>query len=991
MTPYRLVPLLFTALLLAPAVHAQTVPFGKNKVQYRSFQWRILEGEHVDVYYYPEEEALARLTLAYAEESVRDLSRAFQHHPFHRIPLIVYASRQHFEQTNVYPGLIPEGVLGFTEYLKGRIALPFRGDYAQFRRTLRHELVHAFQLSKLDEVRTLYPRQRRFSPQQIQWWTEGLAEYWSTEPSTQAKMFVRDMVLNGKVPSIRAFSRATGYAAYPLGAELHRFLTDRFGERYILEVYETYWRHESFEKTLESVLGVDLDELSKDWRRSLQNRYFPVYSQRSPPEVAAVPILFEGGGSVKPTLLGDSTPHLYFLSARGGYTSLFRTPLSDGEQGVERVLQGETSAQFESLNATESRIDAHDDGLVALVSRYLDRDALIIIDTESSQTIGRYQWPDLVGIKSPSWGPDGRRIVFEGLSTSGMSDLYTVDLESHQRTRLTADRYRDWSADWSPDGRYIVFASDRTPFGDEGHNNLFLLDLTNGKIRYLTFGPWNDHSPRWSRDGSRIAFTSDRQGVADLYTIDTNGTGRRLTRLTSGAFDPEWLPDDEGLIFSAFSEGTFRIYRLTFTEDTTAGTEVSLARVIADALVDDAQPSPQDNTSNSGWKWSELSSPRLDQVEARAYSSWNRFSLDIAGGDAFIAPGIGTAQGAQFLASDMLGNHMLFANLSSFHGVGGSSLFDHLSGTVLYLNLSRRLNFGVGAFRISGRTRNVDLDVFEEVGHGGYVLASYPFSRFRRVEVQLGVERNERRSIAEPGEVWAPDTPEPDSGQDRSRTGLLMSNFVAYIKDNTRWVATGPIDGERFHLMAGFVTCFVCRLPSDVTGKLVRQGVSAEKFTVSADYRRYLRTSASTAYALRAFGYFSDGTLPGRAVLGGPQRLRGYPRRSLAGSRVGWINQEWRFPVSESMSLTLPFGTIRTPGIQGAAFLDSGASWTANRPPKGFWGSYGVGLRSAIVAPLVVRIDAGRTFAIGESTPVTGKDRSPIKRLFVDLYFGYNY
>ena len=111
--------LTLTLLLATPGVAAaQTGPFGKNKVQYRDFQWRLLSGEHIDVYHYPDEEAVARLALSYAEESYAFLERQFQHHPFGRIPLIVYASDQDFEQTNIFPGFIPEGVLGFTEYLK---------------------------------------------------------------------------------------------------------------------------------------------------------------------------------------------------------------------------------------------------------------------------------------------------------------------------------------------------------------------------------------------------------------------------------------------------------------------------------------------------------------------------------------------------------------------------------------------------------------------------------------------------------------------------------------------------------------------------------------------------------------------------------------------------------------------------------------------------------------------------------------------------------
>jgi hypothetical protein len=988
---HRLGLLLIVALLLAPTVEAQTVPFGKNKVQYRSFQWKVLAGDHVDVYYYPEEEPLARLTLVYAEETVRDLSRTFQHHPFERIPLIVYASRHHFEQTNVYSGLIPESVLGFTEYLRGRIALPFRGDYAQFRATLRHELVHAFQRSKLAETRAVFPRQLRFSPQQVQWWTEGLAEYLAApEPTTQATMFVRDMVLNGRVPSIREFTRGTGYAAYPMGAELHRYLADRFGGRYLVELYETYWKYPNFEAALEGVLGLELDALSGEWHSALQQRFFPTYSQRSPPEVAVVPIIFEMGGNVKPTLLGDSVPELFFLSGRSGYTSLYRTPLGQGERGVELVLQGEHRAQFESLYATESGIDAHERGFLALVARYLDRDALVILEIESGGIGARYQWPDLVGIKSPAWDPAGDRIVFEGLSTGGISDLYMVDLRTHQRTRLTADRFRDTSPDWSPDGQFIVFASDRTTFGGGGHVNLFLLDLVEGSIRYLTHGPWTDQAPRWSRDGRQIAFTSDREGVADLYAIDLNGEGRRLTHLTGGAFDPDWLPGDSGLIFTGYSEGAFRIYRLTFGEDTVAAPRISLAEAIAEAL-EGAESTPPPPRTPTGWDWAELQSPFLEGSETHGYRPWNRFSVDVAGGEAFIAPGTGAAQGAQLLASDMLGNHMLFANISAFRPLEWSGLLNRISGSLLYLNLAGRLNYGAGLYRVSALTRDVELELHEDVGHGGYLFASYPFSRFRRVEVQFGVERNQRGDVADPDDPWSPRPVDPERDHDRKRTGLLASNHVAYINDETRWVATGPIEGVRFNLTAGFVTCFACRIQSDVTGERLRQGVSAEKVFVSADYRRYFRTARSSAYAVRAYAFVSEGTLPALAALGGPHRLRGYPRHSMAGSRVALLNQEWRFPVLDDTRLDLPIRSVRVPGIQGAIFLDAGSSWSHERSLNGVWGSYGVGLRSALAPPIVLRLDVGRRYRIGEPAPAPLDENARFGQAFLDLYFGYNY
>src|SRR5256886_12530742 len=123
--------------------------FGEHTIQYRRFDWRVLHGPHVDLYFYPEEDELGRVALAYAEESYGVLERRFTHHVQRRVPLIIYASHTDFEQTNVLPFVPPEGLLGVTEFLKRRVALPFTGSYSDFPHTIPHRLVHVFHLSPL--------------------------------------------------------------------------------------------------------------------------------------------------------------------------------------------------------------------------------------------------------------------------------------------------------------------------------------------------------------------------------------------------------------------------------------------------------------------------------------------------------------------------------------------------------------------------------------------------------------------------------------------------------------------------------------------------------------------------------------------------------------------------------------------------------------------------------------------------------------------------
>ena len=109
------------ALLLATlpaALPAQY--FGRNKVQYGKFDFKIIQTEHFDVYYYPEEREAALDIARMAERSYAKLSRVLNHQFDERKPIIPYASHSEFQQTNTSGGEIDESTGGFTDFLRHR-------------------------------------------------------------------------------------------------------------------------------------------------------------------------------------------------------------------------------------------------------------------------------------------------------------------------------------------------------------------------------------------------------------------------------------------------------------------------------------------------------------------------------------------------------------------------------------------------------------------------------------------------------------------------------------------------------------------------------------------------------------------------------------------------------------------------------------------------------------------------------------------------------
>ncbi len=920
--------------------------FGQNKIQYQTFSWQVLRGPHVDLYCYPEEMELARVALEYAEASYDVLERRFTHSVAKRIPLILYASHADFEQTNVLPYAPPEGLLGVTDFLKRRVTLPFTGNYAEFRHTLRHELVHAFQLSLATETFLRYPRGMHAALPL--WFTEGLAEYFSGGEDSRDEMILRDLTVSGRLPTLPQITYAGGGIIYPIGGSVLRYLGSTYGDWRVAALYHDLWKYHTLDDGLKELYGRSLAQLSDEWRFWLRRRYYPEVDSTRPLALTARQLTRL---AIKPTvyrLPGDTGVRMLYFSPADGYVSIYSRSLDRDDS--RPVVRGERSPEFESFHFFESRIDVNAAGVAVFGSRFESRDALIFWDLRAGQLVGRYQFPSLVSTLSPAWAPDGKSVVFSGLAVSGYADLYRLWLADGRLERLTNDRYQDSDPSVSPDGRVVVFSSDRTATGAQGGRNLFLLDLTTGAIRYLTYGSWQDDGPRWSPGSGRIWFTSDRDGTLQIYSVDSTGTGRRETATLDGALDPQFVDGRDGFVFGGFADLSFNLYFAPISAGSTAP-QIALA----------------EHPAAPGWEWPELSAPTVAHTAPVPYK--RQYGLDVAAAEAAVAPGLGSQQGAVALFSDLLNDHAFIGTVSSFSysGSGFDNLLQNLSGAVFYLNQTHRVNWGVGAYRQRGLFYEGDFtSLFQETAYGVLGQLRYPLSRFRRVEAEFRLEHSDRFDFASDVVSTEP-----------RRKAWLAANYLSYVMDNSLWIATGPIDGERYSVTAGLV--------NDVNhGRF-------DAFVFSGDARRYMRTSRRSAVALRALGYWTGGERPRLISIGGSWGLRGYPYFGyVSGTRAWLLSAEWRFPIADYVTLGFPFGAAQFPGVQGALFMDLGRAWTPTTARRGTLGSWGLGLRMPIAEPLVLRLDFGYRYHRGDiaSYSLPGRDRGS---RFVDFFFGFNY
>ena len=969
--------------LITPEFSFGQYHFGRNKIQYEDFDWQVLQTTHFDIHYYPEMEELALYGAQFAEEVYQELEHKFNYSLNHRVPLIFYSSNLDFKQTNTFPGFIPDGVGGFFEFLKGRVVIPANGDIHRFRRVIRHELIHVFTFVKSFRLLKEY----RIPPNRYLplWFTEGLAEYWSGEPDYQHEMVMRDAIFSNYLVPLENMHRISGtYQMYKQGEAICRFISETYGEEKLLRLIDNGWKDTDFRKVMALTLHDEFNTISDKWHTWLKEQYYPLLDNETPSSLISRSLSARGFSS-KPSYFEfeDGTRKVYYLGNRTGYSNVYEMTLDSLYRpvGKERILvKGERGARFEAFHFFESRTSISKDGKLAFVTKSGETNSIHVYDLIADKLVESVSFDNLIAVYSPTWNPEATQLAFSSIDRSGFNDLYTFDLTKGELAKITNDIYDERDPAWSPDGKFLAFSSDRTSGGEEGIFNLFTYSFEDGSIRYVTQGEHMDFSPRWSPDGDFILFTSARidsvsgkYGAQDIWAVDMSydigippevastvptvldddrpqvpeRATRKLTSITTAAYDPLWTEDDQ-IIYTAFE-------RMGFTIQTLSNVDSLLAF-------------PRElQVSNLASKRSRWAYAPLDRKHFKSNGKYKRkYSLDIAQGQVSQSQLYGSYGGAMISFSDLMSNDQWFITMFNL-GRTRSEFLRSMNVQITRVQYNRRTNLAYGIFRYGGERYDItDPDaptVFPyvfETEYGGFGSISYPISMFSRIEIGTSLSWSDREI--------------PVAGIDRE--AYLLANSVSLIRDNTLYGYNGPVQGWRSNLTVGYTT--------DIGYSNVNY------FSVLGDLRHYLRLGRDITFASRFVGRFNEGLEARLFILGGSWDLRGRRIFSVRGQKMWFTSQELRFPIiknpSVAVPLLAPFGVVN---FRGALFFDAAHTWNDDYSERiaainagETLGAAGFGFRVNLFGGIVLRYDLGYAYSDG----FRKRDR-----FFKQFFFGYDF
>ena len=206
-----------------------------------------------------------------------------------------------------------------------------------------------------------------------------------------------------------------------------------------------------------------------------------------------------------------------------------------------------------------------------------------------------------VNDSDPVFSPSGTKIAFDSFR-DGNEDVYVMDASDTNADgngdnlkRLTKNTATDEEPAFSPDGKKIAFVSDRVNPG--GNRDIYVMKAKpegkKNRPRLLTHNAADDAEPSFSPDGTKIVFTSDRDGDENIYVMNSDGTG--VTRLTSNtAFDADanFSPNGNQIVFRSgrVSGDNSEVFVMDAVDTDNDGEGDHMTNISNDSTANDAFP-----------------------------------------------------------------------------------------------------------------------------------------------------------------------------------------------------------------------------------------------------------------------------------------------------------------------------------------------------------------------------------------------------------------
>lgn len=991
--------ILFTVLLSLfafPAFPQNTwETFGRNRVQHKSFEWKMLTTTNFEIYYYQQGNEIASFAARYAESDFDRIADMLGYTPYSKTKVFIYNSISDLQQSNV--GLEDDDFVsgGQTNFIKSRVEIPYPGSQAEFKKELSLGIARMFIVEMMFGGSLRDMVQSSYLLTLPDWFMSGAAAYVAEGWSLKMDDYMRDAVVN---KNLRKPSVASGDRAILIGQSIWNFIAERYGKSNISNILNLTRIIRNEESSIASTLGISYNQFIGEWRKYYTSMSGTVTSTYTLPQTDFIVRKNRRNkfGYNQMAISPDGKYLAYSENYKGKYHINIR---QTGKNKKKVIMIGGSKVINQRIDPEIPLIDWRNNSALALIHVKEGKNYLSIYDINSKRLPRkkiRKSLDSFSQIQAFDISDDGTAAVLSA-SKNGRNDIFIFDLNRNSVRQVTNDIYDDIDPQFMPNSATaIVFSSNRSSDSLETGKtgfviidkdfDLFSYDISqsNAQLTRLVSSTGNETQAIVAENS--IFYLNDNNGITHLHKFNTaNNSFSQISayqqniqsydiNMATGSF--AFLMNGEGNHYIGFDAGHdfnttapfARTRRSEMLEDRENPTQVSTVvpvnegnstrkdtttiptasklvlepgEVDTDNYQFDADARKQKDENENRTRRTLLNPPvatnsRKQNISVQGpFPYQSRFSADNIISSVLIDPLRGLGVLFTINMNDILEDHKIYGGMLGITDLRSSNFFGE------YQYLKNRIDFGA---RFDKKTifLNQDNRNFQRYTLNKFqVNASYPFSVSSRITLApfyAGTRYTE--TSLDPRQLGLPD-------KQTSFAGLRAE----YVFDNTTVNGLNMIEGTRMKIRYENYQAF---------------NNSAQSFdNLTIDLRNYKKIHRDIIFATRlAYGQFG-GRDKKNYLQGGMDNwifnnkedhdknnplnfepevdnrdllfvefvtpLRGFKYNKLFGNKFLLFNAEFRFPIVKYFYRG-PITSNFFKNLQLVAFTDIGAALTGKGP-----------------------------------------------------------
>lgn len=489
----------FSFLIKGQFNYGHQMDFGKNRIQYKNFDWAYLDFDRFRIYSYQGADELAKYASVVINKELQIIEKRLDYQFNDKINVLVYSTQADFKQSNL--GLnsdIPSNIGGVTNITGNKINVFFNGSHTQLDQQIRAALAQLI-INKI-----MYGGSAREMIQSAtllnlpDWYLSGLVKYLSEGWSSYADNLLYDDL---KIDVFNHFNRIKGAHSTQVGQAIWYYIVSNYGESIIPNLLYMSKIQRSVDNALLYTIGLPLSDLINDFSETYNRRFYTFKD------------------SLRKSIINNNS----ILKKYKENKHYYQLKLSSDAKNVIYSIN-----ELNKIKIYKKNIEKN---TTQLIHKYYQK----------VEELPDYNYP-LLG-----WHPTKNisTMIYE------FKNQIYLQLNDHDKNEVVRRNFPGFekvnSFSYSNDGKKIVISAVKK---GKGQSDIFLFTLNNSGIEQLTNDIWDDNNPIFMKDSKQIVFESNRNSDtlnnlydasyfskinrnSDLFMVSESQKNKLLVRITS--------------------------------------------------------------------------------------------------------------------------------------------------------------------------------------------------------------------------------------------------------------------------------------------------------------------------------------------------------------------------------------------------------------------------------------------------------------------------